>query len=108
MVWQEVATGTHMGVISCISIFELQRVGLKGSLNKAEVDLFLDDVSDACQVVWLDEALLRRAAHLAHGNGLSMADALILALLMQAGAEVMYTTDDDFAAYSAGPRIVKI
>lgn len=107
-VWQEIAAGTSTGVVSCISIFELQRVGLKGSLNKAEVDFFLDNLSDACEVVWLDEERLRRAAHLAHGNGLAMADAIILTSLMAANVEVIYSSDSDFEVYLAGPRIIKI
>jgi predicted nucleic acid-binding protein len=43
---------------------------------------------------------------MAHGNGLSMADAIILTSLIHAGAEVVYTTDRDLARYGAGPEIV--
>lgn len=109
--WRDVGEGQLWGVVSCISLLELRRLGLRGALPKEVAELFRKQVPDVCEVVWLgqgNEALLDQAARLAHGNGLSMADALILSSFIDAGAEVIYTTDSDFEASKAGPRIVRL
>jgi predicted nucleic acid-binding protein len=110
-VWRQVDKGEVQGVVSCITLFELGRLDLRGALPQGVAELFRKQIPDVCSVVWLgqeNETLLDRAARVAHGSGLSMADALILTSLMEAGAEVIYTTDGDFEAYRAGPRIVKL
>jgi predicted nucleic acid-binding protein len=96
-------------LVSCITLYELQRSGLRGLTEKAKTEQFLDALPQVCRVLWLNDAgFMRRAVRVAHGNGLAMADALILTSFMEAGAEVIYTTDSDLEAYRAGPRIVRL
>ncbi len=105
--WARVTSGQTAAVLSCLSLYELAKLGLKGAVRKEAAEALIAELPHICTVVWLDQAaLLQRAAHLAHGNALAMADALILTSLMRAGAEEVYTTDRDLEAYTAGPRIV--
>ena len=105
-IWGPITRSEISAVISCLTIFELQRLGLRGTVEKEMAETFLEEIPVLSRVIWLDHAdLIRRAARIAHGNNLSMADALILVSLQQAGADVIYTTDADLEAYSAGPQI---
>jgi predicted nucleic acid-binding protein len=108
--WREVtAKPQEDTLVSCITLYELQRSGLRGLTETAKTEQFLDALPQICRVLWLNDAgLMRRAVRVAHGNGLAMADALILTSLMEAGAEVIYTTDSDLETYRAGPRIVRV
>ena len=106
-VWERVARREIAAVISCISLYELDELGLKGALARTSVDTLLEEILFVCRVVWLDApARLRQAARIAHGNGLGMADALILASLIEAKATEIYTADPDLAAYAGGPKTV--
>ena len=109
-VWASAATGARAGVISCITLFELDRLALRGAVDRNAADVLLREVPVLCRVVWLDAEsgpdLLQRAARLAHGSGLSMADALILAGLLEAGAETIYTTDRDLDRYQGATDII--
>lgn len=106
-VWERVARREIVAVISCISLYELDKLGLKGALARTSVNTLLDEILFVCRIVWLDAPTrLRQAARIAHGNGLGMADALILATLIEAKATEIYTTDPDLAAYQGGPKTV--
>ena len=96
-VWGSVLDGDAVGVVSCVSFYELRRASLRGALGPDETAALLDGLPELCVVVWLDEATqMDRAARHAHGTGLAMADALILTSLLDGGAETVYTTDSDF------------
>lgn len=109
-VWLPVAAGEQRAVVSCVSFFELDRLALRGALDRRSADGLLEDIPALCTVVWLGPAdgpdRLRRAARLAHRTGLSMADALILSALLDAGAETVYTTDADAERAGGSVRIV--
>ncbi len=110
-VWGRAERGDLEGAISCLTLFELERLGLRGTAPREVVSRLITHIPVTCQTVWLgieNAFLLSRSARLAHGNGLSMADAIILTSLIHAGATVIYTTDSDFLAYKAGPQIVKL
>ena len=93
--------------VSCITMFELERLGLKGALHRDAVTTLLEDLPQASTVVWLTKApLLSRAVRIGYSHGLAMADALIVASLASVGAERIYTTDHDLLAYDAGPEII--
>ena len=108
--WAPVATGDAPAAVSCLTLYELDRVALRGALDRAAADLLLAELPALCRVVWLDASagpdLLRRAARLSHGVGLAMADALILASLLDAGAESVYTTDHDFERYDGPANVI--
>lgn len=96
-------------VVSCVSLFEIERAGLRGRLPSALVQALRSELPHIAEVVWLTnhDALLR-AARMAHGVGLSMSDSLILTSLIDQGAEEILTTDADLARYTAGPPITLI
>lgn len=106
-VWARVTSGQASAVLSCISLYELERLGLRGAVPQRAAETLVEELPHLCAVVWIqDAALLRRAARVAHGNGLAMADALILTCLLEAGVEEVYTTDRDLGAYTGGPKMV--
>lgn len=108
-VWDGIARGEADGAISCITLYELEKQGLKGAVSRRAAETLAAELPWVCTVVWVDgPELLRDAARVAHGNGLSMADALILASLIEVGVDRVYTTDEDLTRYRAGPDIVLI
>ncbi len=112
-VWSEALVTSEPIILSVISIYELRRLALKGEVLQAETEALLELLPILCVVVYLDDkglTLVEQAARLAHGNGLSMADSLILASAMQLEAKVLFTTDSDMTKYKGklGPEVVKL
>lgn len=100
-------------IVSVISLFELRKLALKGVTDSEKTDALLALIPKICQVVYLDsgsDLLIERAARLAHGNGLSMADSLIFASALECGADMLYTTDSDMLRYQGkeGPKVVNL
>lgn len=109
--WDGVRTGRAAGAISCVTLFELERLGLRGgALPRDVAEGLVGSLPITCRVVWIGPDggadRLHRAARLAHGNGLAMADALILTSLLDAGAQTVYTTDADFTRYDGPADVV--
>lgn len=110
VVWRSaVSKPQRDSLVSCLSFYEIQRVALKGAVDKKSAEALLADLASICTILWLDDStLLRRAAHIAHGNGMAMADALILHSLIKGGATHIYTTDTDMLAYKSTHEIVML
>lgn len=107
--WAEIGRGEIEGVLSCITCFELCRHGLRGSLPKEPIEVLLKDLPQVCVVVVIERlSRCERAARLAHGNGLSMADAFILEAALACKANQLYTTDTDFADYEGDIEVVLV
>lgn len=94
-------------VICTITIYELLRHRMRGSLDPAVVDLVLDN-RVAFRWVGTDTYdVLRRAAGISHGMGLHMADALIAAACETEGAKTFYTGNvRDFKKYEGPMEVV--
>jgi len=108
-VWEGLREEKFGGVIGCVTLYELQRLGLRGAIDPASIRTLAEAIPHICHVVWLDEAdRLTRAARLGHGHDLAMADALVMSALVDAGADRIYTTDADFERYQSGPEIVRL
>ena len=107
--WADVRAGRASGAVSCVTLFELDRLGLRTAVPPEAARALVEAMPVVCRVVWIGADrgadLLRRAARLGHGSGLAMADAVILASLLDAGAETIYTTDPDIQRYD-GPATV--
>ena len=107
--WRDVQEGRFAGVVSCITFFELQRLGLRGVIPKPYIERLVQNLPVICHTTWLDSPEpLSRGARLAHGLGMSMADSLILSALLDAGASTIYTTDSDFDRYAGPVEIVRL
>lgn len=108
--WTDVREGRAQGVVSCVTLFELDRLGLRTAVPPRTAQAFVQAIGVVCRVVWIgpdDGAdLLARAARLGHGNGLAMADALILTSLLGAGARTVYTTDSLVGRYDGPTEVV--
>ena len=92
--WKSIVDGETDAVVCSLTIYELKRLALKGGLAIAAVQLTIDAIMAACQVVWINDCeVLDTAARLAHGNDIPAVDAIILASLLQAGAHTIYSTD---------------
>lgn len=106
-VWEKLIKDEDDGIVSCLSLFELERLGLKGAIGEAGI--LLESIPAVCRVMWLDSDSLSLAARLSHGLGIPSMDSLILAGLVSGNARAIYTTDSHLERYSRkGIRIINI
>lgn len=100
---QDVADGAAQGFASAIVIYELKKLGLRGVLSQEDAGWLAKTVGQACRIDrLLSDEFLDEAARLSHGNGLSMADSMVLASALTHEADRLYTSDSDLLAYE-GP-----
>lgn len=93
--WNDFREETAVGVV----LFELNRHALVGRLPKSTVDALVARADDAFQVVWMNSMVRTdRTARLAYGEGLSMAEALVLMAAPETEATRLYTGDRDLAS----------
>lgn len=97
--WDDLREETAVGVVAGVVLFELNRHALVGRLSASTVDSLVTMAEDAFRVVWMNSvARTDRAARLAYGEGLSMADALVLMAALETEATRLYTGDRDLAS----------
>ncbi len=96
-VWSRLAGPGEKGVVSCLTLFELERLYLKGAL-RAWPQLG-PALAEVCAVAWLNGDILSRAARMSHGLGIPAIDSMILASMLHEGAETIYTTDRHLTCY---------
>lgn len=94
--WLEAAAGEREGVVSGITLFELDRLALRGTLPVEYAEAALLHIPTVCSVVW-PQGLerIRSAARLGHGLGLSLADTFVLSAFVETECREAYTTDGD-------------
>ena len=108
---RDAARGEHVLVTSVICVYELKKLGLTGAVSKSAAFRVAADIPLLCNVVFLDDAafpIIDHAVRLAHGNGLSMADALILCSALSRDAERLYTVDSDMAKYRGNIEVINL
>lgn len=97
--WRKIIDGEEASM-SCLSIFELKRLALKGLMDSKAVDTVIEASYAICQVIWLDhKEPLFPGAKLSSGLGIPTVDALILASLLMSGAQTIISTDSHLAGY---------
>jgi predicted nucleic acid-binding protein len=96
--------------VSCLTIFELKRLSLRGALEEAAVSSLIDNVMSLCHISWLNNVEIHNvAASLSHGLGVPAIDSLILAGFILNGSETIYTTDSHMEKYvKKGVRVIKL
>lgn len=98
--WDEAAAGKREVLVSALSLFELHRLGLRGTVPLTFAEAALEHVPLVCRVVWIDDIEpIRAAGQLSHGLSLTLTDALILATLVAHDCREIFTTDQDLAGY---------
>ena len=91
-IWQE-----HEAITSVIVLYELYRRLLKGEFG--EWPKIIDDVSKAVEVLPINYKTALKASNVGLGTGMPGLDALILATLLEAECNKIYTTDSHFELY---------
>ena len=108
-VWNGIADGETDAVCSGLSLFELERLALRGAVDRGEADLLLGALPEVVAVRWMESTdLAVAAARLSHGTGLPSLDALIFSTLIHHGATAIVTTDDWSSAGGQGVEIIRI
>lgn len=104
--WRSVTKRDVPAAVSSVTLFELTRHGLVGRLDPDFADAVVERAGVAFEQAGVDPTgVLSRAARIAHGMGLPMADALIAASLERVGCDRLHTSDSDFEDYE-GPMDV--
>jgi predicted nucleic acid-binding protein len=96
--------------VSCLTIFELKRLSLRGALEQDAVNNLLDNIMSLAHISWLDNIEIHDvAASLSHGLGIPAVDSLILAGFVSNGSETIYTTDSHMEKYvKKGVQVIKL
>jgi predicted nucleic acid-binding protein len=98
-IWRGIIEGEE-SCVSCLSIFELSRLSLRGIIDVETTDLLIEAILSMCKVVWLDEkGILLMGAKLSHGLKIPAVDALILAGFLMLNAVTIYTTDSHLEGF---------
>jgi predicted nucleic acid-binding protein len=94
--------------VSCLTIFELKRLSLRGALEQDAVNNLIDNIMALAHVSWLDTIEIHDVG-LSHGLGMPAVDSLILAGFVSNGLEIIYTTDSHMEKYvKKGVQVIKL
>jgi predicted nucleic acid-binding protein len=85
--------------VSSLTLFEIERLGLKGKLK--DTGAILDAIDSVTLVVWPDREVLSLAARISHGLGIPAMDSLILASLVSSNCAEICTTDSHLEMYQS-------
>lgn len=107
-VWNSLVEGNEEALVSCLTLFEIERLGLKNVMEGTAI--LLEAISAVCGIVWIDGSeVLSSAAGISHGNGIPAMDSIILAGLIEGGVQRIYTTDRHFGEYKRkGLRVINL
>ena len=98
-IWEGIVEGDESAV-SCLTLYELKRLSLKGVIESNAVDTILEAIRAICKVVWLDKAeILTGAAAISQSHSIHAIDSLILASLATLNVKTIYTTDSYIEKY---------
>ena len=101
-VWKNLVEGEDQGVCSALTLFEIERLGLKGAIRRDALESLLEAIPAVCVLLWIDRReILSKAAGFSHGLGVPAVDALILAAFHLAGVQHIYTTDSHMESCGA-------
>lgn len=104
--WRSVTERDAPAAVSSVTLFELERHGHARRLDPEFTDAVVERTGVAFEQAGIDPVgVLSRAARIAHGMGLPMADALVVASLEHVDCDRVHTSDSDFADYK-GPMDV--
>lgn len=115
--WRSVTERDVPAAVSSVTLFEMARHGRVGRLDPEFADAVVERARVAFEQAGVDPVgVLSRAARIARGMGMPMADALIAASLEHVGCGRVHTSDGGFEeyegrwrsySYSGVPRLAK-
>lgn len=98
-IWEGIIEGDESAV-SCLTLYELKRLSLKGVIESNAVDIVVEAIRAICRVVWLDNVeILIGAAAISQNHNIHAIDSLILVSLVTLNAKTIYTTDSHIEKY---------
>ncbi len=98
-IWEGILQGDESAV-SCLTLYELKRLSLKGVIESNAVDIIIEAIRAICRIVWLDNTeILLGAATISHSHNIHAMDSLILASLFTLNVKKIYTTDSHMEKY---------
>ncbi len=98
-IWEGIIEGDESAV-SCLTLYELKRLSLKGAIESNAVDTIIEAIRAICRVVWLDNTeMLMAAATISQSHDIHAMDSLILASLATLNTKTIYTTDSHIEKY---------
>ncbi|TCK02482.1 type II toxin-antitoxin system VapC family toxin [Phorcysia thermohydrogeniphila] len=105
-VWLSVVGGKEKAVVSVLTLFELERLKLKGLINCEALEALREAIFLNCLVVEVNADLVVEAARLSYGLKLATVDSIILASFKLAGCKKVLTTDSLWKNYRS--KLMKI
>ena len=61
--WKDLQDDKATGFVSCLSIFEITRLMLKGAIDKNTTDIIINEINNYCEVLWVnDQNILNTSA----------------------------------------------
>jgi len=98
-IWEGIIRGDESAV-SCLTLYELKRLSLKGVIESNAVDIITEAIRVICRIVWLDNTeILMGAATISQSHNIHAMDSLILASLFTLNVKTIYTTDSHMEKY---------
>ena len=109
-VWNILLDDEEDAVVSCLTLFELNKLSLKGKIEKDAADVLSDAIQTICLISWLDNnQIVSLGAKLSYSLGMHTTDALILSGFVTAGVNTIYTTDSDLEmSRKKGVKVVNL
>ena len=106
-IWKNVFE-KERAVISCLSLYELKKLALKGAIDSNSMNRLLTNLPYVCEIIWLDNNnIVQIGSKISHSFGLPSIDSLILAGFVKQRVNKIYTTDKHFKRYKkAGIKII--
>ena len=99
-VWKDLTDGNIDSVVNPLTLFELNRLALKGSVSIKSFNILSEAIEGMCHIAWSDNIdVLTVGAGISHGTGIPTVDSIIIASFLRSNVEKIYTTDSHFKAY---------
>ena len=108
--WQKLMEGDEQSVVSCLSLFEIKKLSLKGAIDKKSADVLLEAIPSVCEIIWLNNVeIFMAGAKFSYSSGIPSVDSLILTSLLKANCRKIYTTDKHLQSYKKkGVKIINL
>ena len=107
-VWLSVVEGKEKAVVCVLTLFELERLQLKGLISAEAFEALREAILLNCLIVNIDADLVSEAARLSYRLKLAAVDSLILASFRLAGCKRVLTTDSLWKNYRSRLREIEI